>query len=57
MAQTEHRYSEDLGDKDNKVHTYTSDWDIYAIAFSSKPSHRFRLAIGSFIEEEENKVL
>jgi WD repeat-containing protein 68 len=56
MSAAEHRYSEDLQDKDNKVHTYTSDWDIYAIAFSSKPQYKFRLALGSFIEEEQNKV-
>lgn len=54
----EHRYSEDLKNvcKENKVHSYLSQWDIYAIAFSSKPSYKFRLALGSFIEEEENKV-
>lgn len=52
----EHRYSEDMREKDNKVHTYTSEWDIYAIAFSSTPHQKFRLALGSFIEEEDNFI-
>lgn len=56
MNTSDHRYSEDASDKENKVHTYTADWDIYAMAFSSKPSYKYRLALGSFIEEEENKV-
>ena len=56
MTSAEHRYSEDMREKENKVHTYNSEWDIYAIAFSSKPDYKFRLAMGSFIEEEENSV-
>jgi hypothetical protein len=37
---------------------YSAPFSLYASAWSSKPDHhlKFRLAIGSFIEEYNNKV-
>ena len=42
--------------KETKVYSHTAPWDVYALAFSSKPSYKYRLACGSFMEKDINKV-
>lgn len=41
---------------ESQVFSYTADWTIYAVGFSARKDQKFRLAIGSFLEENENKV-
>eukprot|EP01016_Furgasonia_blochmanni_P051562 TRINITY_DN8132_c0_g1_i11.p1 TRINITY_DN8132_c0_g1~~TRINITY_DN8132_c0_g1_i11.p1 ORF type:complete len:156 (+),score=7.74 TRINITY_DN8132_c0_g1_i11:75-542(+) len=41
---------------ESQVFSYTADWIIYAIGFSANPQYRFRIGIGSFMEDTENKV-
>ncbi|KAJ8760784.1 hypothetical protein K2173_021822 [Erythroxylum novogranatense] len=36
--------------------TYESPYPLYAMAFSSTPSHHHRMAVGSFIEDFNNRV-
>ena len=44
-------------EKENQyVLNYTAPWEIYGIAFSTKPFYPFRLAISSLKEEEKNSV-
>lgn len=35
---------------------YKTDCQIYSLGWSVRPDKRFRLALGSFIEEQANKV-
>uniref|UniRef100_A0A6U2BML3 Uncharacterized protein n=1 Tax=Hemiselmis andersenii TaxID=464988 RepID=A0A6U2BML3_HEMAN len=42
--------------KKKEIYTYEAPWEIYGMSWSMRPDHRFRLAIGSFIEEYSNKV-
>ena len=42
--------------KKEEIFTYNAPWDIYGMNWSVRPDRRFRLAIGSFIEEYSNKV-
>lgn len=44
---------EDLGEKE--IYTYEAPWLIYAMGWSSFPEKDFRLAIGSFLEDQSNK--
>jgi hypothetical protein len=47
----------ELGDIQNQyVHNYWAPWNIYGIAFSSKKSEPFRLAVGSLLDSENNFV-
>ena len=39
-----------------QIYTYEAPWLIYAMNWSVRDSGRFRLALGSFIEEYSNKV-
>ena len=39
-----------------EIYTYDAPWPVYGMAWSTKPEHKFRLALGSFIEEYSNKV-
>lgn len=39
------------------VMNYTAPWEIYSIAFSSRKTEPYRLAIGSLKDEESNYVL
>ena len=39
-----------------EIYKYTAPWPVYAMNWSFRPDHRFRLAIGSFVEEYSNKV-
>ncbi|XP_002530536.2 WD repeat-containing protein LWD1 [Ricinus communis] len=38
------------------VHTYMAQWPIYALAWSVRHDQKYRLAIGSFLEDYSNKV-
>jgi len=38
------------------IYTYKTDWPNYSISWSSRNDKRFRLAVGSFLEEYSNKV-
>eukprot|EP00126_Sphaerothecum_destruens_P007633 Sdes_comp19925_c0_seq2m12361 len=42
--------------KRKEIYTYESPWPMYAMSWSTKPEARFRLALGSFVEEYANKV-
>jgi hypothetical protein len=39
-----------------QIYTYEAPWLIYAMNWSVRDTGRFRLALGSFIEEYSNKV-
>lgn len=39
-----------------EIYTYTAPWLIYAMNWSVRADHKFRLAIGSFLEDYTNKV-
>lgn len=45
--------------KGKEIYTYHAPWPVYAMDWSKAPTEKggFRLALGSFIEEHENKVL
>ena len=38
------------------IKSYDTDWLIYAMGFSYNTAHGFRIALGSFIEDLQNKV-
>jgi hypothetical protein len=42
--------------KNNGIHTYEAPWRLYGMYWSNRRETRFRLAIGSFIEDYPNKV-
>jgi len=42
--------------KNNGIHTYEAPWPLYGMNWSNRRETRFRLAIGSFIEDYPNKV-
>lgn len=41
-----------------EIYTYEAPWTVYSMAWSVRddPSCKFRLALGSFIEQYDNKV-
>lgn len=41
-----------------EIYTYEAPWNIYAMGWCQKSEHgqRYRLAVGSFTEEYNNKV-
>jgi len=43
------------GDK-KEIYTYEAPWLIYGMNWSVRPDKKFRLAVGSFVEEYNNKV-
>jgi len=45
-----------LANKRKEVYRYDAPWMVYAMNWSIRPDKRFRLALGSFIEEYNNKV-
>uniref|UniRef100_A0A915M106 Uncharacterized protein n=1 Tax=Meloidogyne javanica TaxID=6303 RepID=A0A915M106_MELJA len=47
-----------LGQRRKEIYKYSAPFGLYASAWSTKPDHhlKFRLAVGSFIEEYNNKV-
>ena len=42
--------------KRKEIYRYTAPWSVYGMNWSVRPDKRFRLAIGSFIEDYCNKV-
>lgn len=48
--------SDMLANKRKEIYRYDAPWMVYAMNWSIRPDKRFRLALGSFIEEYNNKV-
>ena len=42
--------------KRKEIYKYEAPWTVYAMNWSVRPDKRFRLALGSFVEEYNNKV-
>lgn len=42
--------------KRKEIYKYEAPWPLYSINWSVRPDKRFRLALGSFVEEYNNKV-
>jgi WD repeat-containing protein 68 len=42
--------------KRKEIYKYTAPWALYSMNWSIRPDKRFRLALGSFMEEYSNKV-
>ena len=42
--------------KRKEIYKYEAPWTVYSMNWSVRPDRRFRLALGSFIEEYNNKV-
>jgi len=42
--------------KRKEIYKYEAPWTVYSMNWSIRPDKRFRLALGSFIEEYNNKV-
>ncbi len=42
--------------KRKEIYKYEAQWTVYSMNWSVRPDKRFRLALGSFIEEYNNKV-
>lgn len=42
--------------KRKEIYKYTAPWPLYSMNWSVRPDKRFRLAVGSFIEEYNNKA-
>lgn len=40
-----------------EIYTYAADWTIYAMHWSTRPDNKFRIALGSFLEDFQNKGL
>jgi WD repeat-containing protein 68 len=38
------------------IHTYEAPWNIYGMNWSVRTGSKFRLAVGSFIEDFRNRV-
>ena len=43
-------------EKKKEIYTHEASWPIYGMSWSVRPDYKFRVAIGSFIEEYKNKV-
>ena len=43
--------------KKKEIYKYNAPWTVYGMNWSVRPDKKFRLALGSFIEEYSNKVL
>jgi len=39
-----------------EIYTYQANWMIYALGWCVRPDRRFRLALGSFLEDYTNKI-
>jgi WD repeat-containing protein 68 len=55
MANDQDAYSQE-SQKRSEIYTYEASWQIYGMNWSVRKDKRFRLAIGSFVEEPKNKV-
>eukprot|EP00164_Ancoracysta_twista_P012639 GFYU01019901.1.p1 GENE.GFYU01019901.1~~GFYU01019901.1.p1 ORF type:complete len:328 (+),score=73.88 GFYU01019901.1:31-1014(+) len=45
-----------MGEKKKEIYTYEAPWLIYGMNWSNRHNQRYRLAVGSFLEEYANKV-
>ena len=45
-----------LHGKRKEIYKYEAPWTVYAMNWSVRPDKRFRLALGSFVEEYNNKA-
>ncbi|PIK39454.1 WD repeat-containing protein 68 [Apostichopus japonicus] len=45
-----------IGTKRKEIYKYEAPWTLYSMNWSVRPDKRFRLAVGSFVEEYNNKV-
>ena len=45
------------GGKRKEIYKYDAPFTLYAMSWSNRPDKKYRLALGSFIEEYSNKVL
>lgn len=45
-----------LHGKRKEIYKYEAPWTVYAMNWTVRPDKRFRLALGSFVEEYNNKV-
>eukprot|EP01116_Phalansterium_solitarium_P013527 TRINITY_DN30911_c0_g1_i1.p1 TRINITY_DN30911_c0_g1~~TRINITY_DN30911_c0_g1_i1.p1 ORF type:complete len:328 (-),score=98.65 TRINITY_DN30911_c0_g1_i1:34-1017(-) len=45
-----------MADRKKEIYTHQASWIVYALSWSSRVDQRFRLAIGSFIENYTNKI-
>lgn len=43
--------------KRKEIYKYEAPWPIYGMNWSVRTDKRFRLALGSFVEEYNNKVI
>lgn len=43
--------------KRKEIYKYEAPWTVYSMNWSIRPDKRFRLALGSFVEEYNNKVI
>jgi len=43
--------------KRKEIYKYEAPWTVYSMNWSVRPDKRFRLALGSFMEEYNNKVI
>ncbi|KAL4617784.1 DDB1- and CUL4-associated factor 7 [Arapaima gigas] len=46
-----------LHGKRKEIYKYEAPWTVYAMNWTVRPDKRFRLALGSFVEEYNNKVV
>ena len=44
------------GERRAEIYTYEAQWLIYAMGWSVRQDKRFRVAVGSFVEQYNNKV-
>ena len=42
--------------KKMEIYRYSAPWQLYGMNWSVRPDRRFRIAVGSFIEDYSNKV-
>ena len=42
--------------KRKEIYKYAAPWPLYSMNWSIRPDKRFRLALGSFLEEYNNRV-
>mmetsp|Transcript_20620 Transcript_20620/g.62103 ORF Transcript_20620/g.62103 Transcript_20620/m.62103 type:complete len:340 (-) Transcript_20620:848-1867(-) len=52
----EGRIATDIGGKRAEIYTYECEDRVYSLNWSNRKEHRFRLAVGTLIEELENRV-
>ena len=42
--------------KKKEIYRYSAPWPLYGMSWSVRPDRRFRIAVGSFIEDYSNKI-